>query len=169
MWQDVNSDWPDEEINRFGAADTSGTFDYFREAVIGEEGSHTSNYEPTEQDNTILQGVQQDEYAIGYFGYSYYQSNQDAVTAVAIDNGDGPVEPSLGNARRGDYPFARPLYTYPRISSLGEEHIAEFARYYVRQSANGDLIEDEIGYVAKTEADMETELDALEEAISQAE
>ncbi len=168
-WQDVNDDWPDEEINRFGAADTSGTFDYFREAVIGEDGSHTSDYEPTEQDNTILQGVQQDEYAIGYFGYSYYKENQDAVTAVAIDDGDGPVEPSLPNARAGDYPFARPLFTYVSLSSLTEEHIAEFARYYVEQSANSELIEEDIGYVAKTEEDMQAELDALNEAISNAE
>ncbi len=169
-WQDVNSDWDDEEINRFGAADTSGTFDYFREAVIGEEADHTSDYEPTEQDNTILQGVQQDEYAIGYFGFSYYQSNQDAVTAVSVqtEEADSYVEPTLDNAKSGDYPLARPLFTYPKVSSLAEDHIAEFARFFVRQSANSDLIADQIGYVPKTEEEMQSELDALNEVISNA-
>jgi len=168
-WADVNADWPDEEINRFGAADTSGTFDYFREEIIGEEANHTSNYEPTEQDNTILQGVQQDQYAIGYFGFSFYQSNQDAVTAVSLDDGEGAVEPTLDNAKSGDYPLARPLFTYPKVSSLAEDHIAEFARFYVRQSANTDLIADQVGYVPKTEAEMQSELDALNEVISNAE
>jgi len=168
QWSDVNGDWPDQEINRFGAADTSGTFDYFRETIIGEDANHTSEYEPTEQDNTILQGVQQDEYAIGYFGFSYYQSNQDAVTAVSVDDGNGYVEPTLDNAKSGDYPLARPLFTYPKVSSLAEDHIAEFARYMVRQSANTEIIADQIGYVPKTEEEMQSELDALNEVISNA-
>jgi len=167
-WSDVNGDWPDQEINRFGAADTSGTFDYFREAIIGEDANHTSDYEPTEQDNTILQGVQQDQHAIGYFGFSYYQGNKDAVSAVSVDAGDGPVAPTLDNAKSGDYPLARPLFTYPKISSLAEEHIAEFARFFVKQSANTELIADQIGYVPKTEEEMQSELDALNEVISNA-
>jgi phosphate transport system substrate-binding protein len=167
-WSEVNDDWPDEEINRFGAADTSGTFDYFNETIIGEETSHTSDYSATEQDNTILQGVQNDQYAIGYFGFSYYQSNTDAVKALAIDNGDGCVEPSLENASEGNYqPLSRPLFTYPNTESLAEEHIAEFARFYVRQSANEELISD-IGYVPKTDEAMQEELDALNEVISEA-
>ena len=167
-WSDVNDDWPDQEINRFGAADTSGTFDYFNEVILGEEATHTSDYSATEQDNTILQGVQQDQYAIGYFGFSFYQSNQDAVTAVSLDAGEGAVEPTLDNAKSGDYPLARPLFTYPRVSSLAEDHIAEFARFYVRQSANTELIADQVGYVPKTEEEMQSELDALNEVISNA-
>ncbi|NLV11987.1 phosphate ABC transporter substrate-binding protein PstS family protein [Haloarcula argentinensis] len=167
-WADVNSDWPDEPINRFGAADTSGTFDYFNEAILGEEANHTSNYEATEQDNLILQGVQQDQYGIGYFGFAYYQSNTDAVKALSIDNGDGCVEPSLETAKAGDYqPLSRPLFTYPQKSALAEEHIAEFARYFVEQSANTELVADEIGYVPRTEEGMQEELDALNEVIDE--
>jgi phosphate transport system substrate-binding protein len=169
-WQDVNGDWPDEAINRFGAADTSGTFDYFREAVLGEDANHTSDYSPTEQDNTILQGVQQGRYAIGYFGFSYYQDNQDSVTAVTLqaEDGDSYVEPTLENAKSGDYPLARPLFTYPKVSSLSQDHIAEFARYFLRQSANDSLIADQVGYVPKTEEGMQSELDALNDVISNA-
>jgi len=168
-WSDVNSDWPDEPINRFGAAETSGTFDYFREAIIGEAANHTSDYSPTENDNSILQGVEGDEFAIGYFGFSYYQSNQDAVTAVAIDDGDGCVEPSLETAMNGEYtPLSRPLFTYVRESALAEEHIAEFARYYVEQSGNDELIADEIGYVPQSDSVVEEQLSQLDEAISSA-
>ncbi|MBX0324469.1 phosphate ABC transporter substrate-binding protein PstS family protein [Halomicroarcula sp. F13] len=168
-WSDVKSEWPDEPISRFGAADTSGTFDYFKEAILGEEANHTSNYEATEQDNLILQGVQSDQYGIGYFGFAYYQGNKSAVKALGIDNGSGCVKPSLETAKAGEYkPLSRPLFTYPRKSALAEEHIAEFARYYVEQSANSSLIADEIGYVPKTEEAMQEELDALNEVIDEA-
>src|SRR6056297_3597221 len=111
-WSDVNSEWPDEEINRFGAADTSGTFDYFVETVLGERG-HTDDYSATEQDNTIAAGVEGDEFAIGYFGFAYWFQNQEQVSRVAIDNGDGAVLPSLDTAASGEYqPLSRSLYTY---------------------------------------------------------
>jgi len=168
MWSDVNSEWPDEEIERYGAAETSGTFDYFNEAVLGEAG-HTDQYQATEQDNTIVQGVRGSEYAIGYFGFSYYFQNPEQVTAVAIDDGDGPVLPSLETASSGEYtPLSRPLFTYPSISSLGEEHIAEFARYFVSQTTNEEIVANEVGYVPATEETQEEQMQKLEDAISQA-
>ena len=167
-WSDVNAEWPDEEIQRFGAAETSGTFDYFNEAVLGERG-HTDDYQATEQDNTIVQGVQGSEYAIGYFGFSYYFQNPDQVTAVAIDDGNGPVLPSLETASSGEYtPLSRPLFTYPSISSLGEEHIAEFARYFVSQTDNEEIVANEVGYVPATQETKEEQMQTLEDAISQA-
>ncbi|MFY4816260.1 PstS family phosphate ABC transporter substrate-binding protein, partial [Haloarcula sp. AONF1] len=139
-WDEVRDEFPNEEINRFGAADTSGTYDYFIEAILGEEG-HTSDYQATEQDNSIANGVAGDEYAIGYFGFAYYFQNPDQLKALGIDDGDGPVEPSLETASSGEYtPLSRPLFTYPSIESLGEEHIAEFARYFVEQTTNEDLV-----------------------------
>lgn len=168
-WADVDSSWPDEEISRYGAADTSGTFDYFAEAIIGEDANHTSEYQATERDNTILQGVQSDQYGIGYFGFSYYQSNQDSVKALGIDDGDGCVEPSLETAKSGEYtPLSRPLFTYVNTGRLSEDHIAEFARFFVEQSANESLIADQIGYVPQTQEAMQSELDELETVISNA-
>ncbi|MFP4530619.1 MAG: PstS family phosphate ABC transporter substrate-binding protein, partial [Halodesulfurarchaeum sp.] len=134
-WQGVNENWPDEEIKRFGPADTSGTFDYFREMVLGEEHNHTRDYQPTEKDNSIVQGVQGSEYAIGYFGFSYYYMNPDSVTALAIDGGDGCVKPSVDTAKNGEYtPLSRPLFTYVNENALAEEHVAEFAKFYLQQS-----------------------------------
>ncbi len=167
-WADVNSAWPDEEIVRYGPADTSGTFDYFREEVLGDTANHTSEYQATEQDNTILQAVQSDQYAIGYFGFSYYQANSDAVSAVGIDDGDGCVDPSLDAAQSGDYPLARPLYTYVNTDRLEEAHVAAFARFFVEQSADEELVADEVGYVPNSEARMEEELNALNAAIDDA-
>ncbi|EMA11304.1 phosphate ABC transporter substrate-binding protein, PhoT family [Haloarcula vallismortis] len=168
-WADINSDWPDEEIERFGAAETSGTFDYFTEVINGEEGAHTQDYEPTEQDRTIVQGVTGSQYAIGYLGFAYYSQNPDQVTAVAVDNGNGPVKPTLETAKSGEYaPLSRPLFTYPAMSALSEQHIAEFCRYFVEQSANTELVANQVGYVPNSQEEMQTELDELNSAIEEA-
>ena len=167
-WDEVRDEFPNEEIERYGAADTSGTYDYFIEAILGEDG-HTSDYQATEQDNTIAQGVSGSEYAIGYFGFAYYFQNPDQLKALGIDDGDGPVEPSLETAASGEYtPLSRPLFTYPSISSLGEEHVAEFARYFVSQTTNEDLVAGDVGYVPATEETQEEQMATLEDAIEQA-
>ncbi|OYR80014.1 phosphate ABC transporter substrate-binding protein, partial [Halorubrum ezzemoulense] len=101
-WDEVRDEFPNEEINRFGAADTSGTYDYFIEAILEEEG-HTSDYQATEQDNTIAQGVAGDPYAIGYFGFAYYFQNPDPLTDPGIDHRHGPAEPSPETASSGEY------------------------------------------------------------------
>jgi len=168
-WSDIDSSWPDEEIERFGAAETSGTFDYFTETINGEEGAHTQDYEPTENDRSIVTGVQGSDYAIGYFGFSYYFNNPDQVTAVAIDDGNGPVEPSLDTASNGEYtPLARPLFTYPAKSALAENHIAEFCRFFVEQSGSEETVADQVGYVPQTDDQVSEMSDRLETAIEEA-
>ncbi|ERH03996.1 MAG: ABC-type phosphate transport system, periplasmic component [Halorubrum sp. J07HR59] len=158
--------WPDEEIERFGAAETSGTFDYFTENINGEEGAHTQDYEPTENDRTIVQGVQGSKFAIGYFGFSYFFNNPDQVTAVSVDNGNGPVEPSLETASSGEYqPLARDLYTYPNENRLEEEHIAEFMRYFIDQSTSEEVVANQVGYVPRGEDQAAQELEELNAAI----
>ncbi|WP_336359851.1 PstS family phosphate ABC transporter substrate-binding protein [Haladaptatus sp. ZSTT2] len=168
-WSDIRSEWPDEPFELFGAASTSGTFDYFTEAIIEEEGNHTQNYSPTEDDRNIVSGVQGSEYAMGYFGFSYYSNNPDSVKALKIDNGSGCVEPSIETAKSGEYkPLSRPLFTYPKKSALARPEVAEFAKFFVEQSANKELVAEQVGYVPNTEEDMQKQLSDLETAIEEA-
>ncbi|MFB6361046.1 MAG: PstS family phosphate ABC transporter substrate-binding protein, partial [Halobacteriales archaeon] len=163
-WSDVNDDWPDKEINRFGPTEASGTFDYFNEEIIGEEDEHTSDLQATEQDRTIIQGVQNNEYAIGYFGFAFFVNNQDAVKALAIDDGDGCVPPTLENAKTGTYtPLSRPLFTYPAVSSLeNKPQVREFAEFFVKHTTSQEIVADKVGYVPNTEAEMQDQLAKLE-------
>jgi phosphate transport system substrate-binding protein len=173
LWSDVNSDWPDEPLELYGPSDASGTYDYFIESVLhsgDQKLSHRQDYSGTEQDRTIIQGVEGSKYAMGYMGFAYYSSNKDRVKALAVDDGDGePVEPSLETARTGEYqPLSRPLFTYPAKSSLAEEHIAEFARFWLEQSTNQQLVAESVGYVPLNEEDQQAQLDTLETAIEEA-
>ncbi|ELZ17854.1 phosphate binding protein [Haloterrigena salina JCM 13891] len=166
QWSDINEDWPDEEFELYGAATTSGTFDYFNEAVIGEEENHRSDYHATERDRTIVQGVQGSEYAMGYFGFSYYSENPDSIKAVSIDNGDGCVEPSIDTAMSGEYtPLSRPLYIYVAKESLAKSAVRDFTRFYMKQAAT-DLVSD-VGYVPLTEENRDENLEKLNGAIAE--
>jgi phosphate transport system substrate-binding protein len=169
-WSDVNSDWPDQEFELYGPTDASGTYDYFIEAILGEEGpGHRQDYSATEQDRTIVQGVEGSANAMGYLGFAYYSQNQDRVKAVSVDDGSGCTEPSLETARAGDYtPLSRPLFTYAKQESLAEDHVAEFARYWIENANNGEIVADEVGYVPLSDADQQEAMEALESAIENA-
>lgn len=169
-WSDVNGDWPDEELELYGPSDASGTYDYFIEAIIGEEGpGHRQDYSATEQDRTIIQGVQGSEFAMGYMGYAYYSENTDSVTALGIDNGDGCVEPSLETAKSGKYkPLSRPLFTYPAKGSLAEEHVAEFAKFWVENATSTEIVAENVGYVPLDDDQQQEQMDKLTAAIEEA-
>ncbi|GAB6861311.1 PstS family phosphate ABC transporter substrate-binding protein [Haloplanus litoreus] len=169
-WSDVNSDWPDRELELYGPTDASGTYDYFIEAILGEEGpGHRQDYSATEQDRTIIQGVEGSTGAIGYLGFAYYSQNTDRVKALGIDDGSGCVEPSLETARAGEYtPLSRPLFTYAKREALAEEHVAEFARYWMENATSQDIVADEVGYVPLSDEDQSEAMDRLESAIENA-
>ena len=146
-WSDVRDAWPDEPIKLFGPAPTSGTYDWFNNHVVGEEYNHTPDHEQTEEDNIIIQGIENDPYAMGYFGFAYYSENRDRVTAVPVEDGsgDGCVEPTLENAQTGSYPMTRPLFIYMDRQSLARDPVFEFVAFYLERAAT-DLV-GEVGYV----------------------
>lgn len=162
-WSDVRDDWPDREFRLFGPAETSGTYDWFNQNVIGEDIRHTAEHNPSEEDETIVQGIRDNVGGMGYLGYAYYAANQDQVKAVEIkgEDDDGCTQPSLSNAKDGSYPLARPLFVYAAESSLQRPEVYEFMRFYLRR-AETDVIED-VGYVPSSESQRDENLETLDE------
>jgi phosphate transport system substrate-binding protein len=138
-WDQVNPDFPAEEIELYGPGTDSGTFDYFTDEINGEEGASRSDYNASEDDNVIVQGVGGSESALGYFGFSYYEENTDTLKAVEIDSGNGCVAPSAETAQDGTYtPLARPLFIYPSNAAVEEkQQVRTFIDFYAR---NDDTI-----------------------------
>jgi phosphate transport system substrate-binding protein len=129
-WSDVDPSFPDEGLALFGPGTDSGTFDYFTDAINGEEGASRSDYAASEDDNTIVTGVSGETGGLGYFGFSYYEENQDTLKALAIDNGDGCIEPSVENAQNGTYaPLSRPLFVYAKNESFARPEVEAFVGY----------------------------------------
>jgi phosphate transport system substrate-binding protein len=132
-WSQVRSSFPDEPLELYGAGTDSGTFDYFTDAINGEEGASRTDYNPTEDDNVTVQGVTGSKGALGYFGFSYFEENIDKINAVQIDSGNGCVEPSSENAQNGSYtPLARPLFIYVSKQAVeANANVKAFVDFYV--------------------------------------
>ena len=127
-WADVDPSFPDEELVLFGPGTDSGTFDYFTDEINGEEGASRSDYSASEDDNTIVTGVSGERGGLGYFGFSYYEENQDTLQALAVDGGEGCVEPSVETAQDGSYaPLSRPLFVYATEEALARPEVEGLA------------------------------------------
>ena len=159
-WKDVRSEWPDEEIVLYGPGTDSGTFDYFTEAIVGEEDASRPDFTASEDDNMLVQGIAGDRYALGYFGYAYYAENTDKLKLVAVDGGAGCVAPSPETVQSGTYaPLSRPLFIYLKQSALNRPEVAAFVEYYL---TNAGLLVPEVGYVALDAESYQAVLSELE-------
>jgi phosphate transport system substrate-binding protein len=129
-WSDVDPSFPDEPLTLAGAGTDSGTFDYFTDAVNGEEGASRSDYTASEDDNVTVRAVESEKGAMGYFGFSYYEQNQDSLKALEIDGGGGCVAPSVETAQADEYtPLSRPLFIYVKNESLTRPEVKAFVQY----------------------------------------
>jgi len=140
QWSQVRSNWPDEEMSLYGPGTESGTYEFFNEAIVGneEEVSRQSDVEMSEDDNVLVQGVAGDQNALGYFGYSYYENNRDSLKALEVD-GVAPTEETI---RSGDYLLSRPLFIYVSTQAMEENPaVQQFVDFYVSEENLNRLVE----------------------------
>jgi phosphate transport system substrate-binding protein len=144
-WNQVDPSFPDTPLVLYGPGTDSGTFDYFTEQINGEEAASRGDYTASEDDNVLVQGVAGDEGGLGYFGYAYYDQNQDQLKVLAVDGGAGCVVPSPEAIRDESYvPLTRPLYVYVTTEALARPEVAEFMRFWL---TDGVALIAEVGYV----------------------
>jgi phosphate transport system substrate-binding protein len=167
-WSDVRPEWPAEPILRFSPGTDSGTFDYFVEAVMasiddeatedvneGEDGIlESAGTQFSEDDNVLVQGVQGSPYAIGYFGYAYYQENASTLKALSVNG----IAPNAETAESGEYPISRPLFIYSSTEIMQEKpQVSSFIYFYITNVTNEIL---DVGYFPVSEAQAQENLDA---------
>jgi len=127
---EIDPKLPDTELSLFGPGTDSGTFDFFTDVINGEEGVSREDYQPSEDDNVLVQGVAGEPGGLGYFGHSYYEQNQDKLNLVKVDGGDGCVEPTTETIQSGEYrPLSRPLFMYPSAKALKRPEVKAFLDY----------------------------------------
>ena len=163
-WNQVDPSFPDQPLALAGPGTDSGTFDYFTDEINGEEGASRADYTPSEDDNVIVQAVAGDPGGLGYFGYTYFEENQDSLTALEIDGGEGCVAPSVETARDGSYaPLSRPLFIYVKNESLARPEVYGFVEYFLTNSIQ--LAEDAL-FIPVPDDQVAANLSALESAAS---
>ena len=162
-WNQIDRSYPDVPLKLYGAGTDSGTFDYFTDAINGEEGASRSDFSATEDDNVTVQGVSGDKGALGYFGFSYFEENQDTLKALEVDGGEGCVAPGVDTAQDGSYtPLARHLFMYVKTSSLADtEGLADFVRYTLE---NEQTIAEQAQFVPLSQEQIDEQLQKLEDA-----
>jgi phosphate transport system substrate-binding protein len=144
-WKQVNPAWPDAALKLFGAGSDSGTFDYFTEVVVGKAKSSRGDYTASEDDNTLVQGVARDKFALGYIPFAYYEANRDQLRLVAVDGGKGPILPSRDTVENGSYqPLSRPLFIYVNSQSVQRPEVKQFVEFYLN---NATPLVEQIKYV----------------------
>lgn len=160
-WSDIRPGWPAEEIKFYSPGTDSGTYDYFVKDIL-EEKPLVKNATLSEDDNVLVQGVEGDKNAIGYFGFAYYLENKDKLKIVPIDNGNGPVTPSKETIQSGEYsPLSRPLFTYVKNDSFAKkEQVADFVKFAIENAAD---LSEEVGYVALPEDKYKEDLNKIAE------
>ena len=153
----------DEELALFGPGTDSGTFDYFTEAINGEEGVSRTDYNNVgEDDNATVKGVEGSPGGMGYAGFSFYTENEGKLKALEVDNGKGCVPPSVETAQDGSYaPLSRPLFIYPSEQALQKPEVKAFIAYYLE---NVNSVAESLGFVPLTE-DQLAESEAAAEKI----
>ena len=144
-WNQVDPNYPNQEIVLYGPDADSGTFDYFTEEINGDTGIIRDDFFPAVDDDVLVQGIADDRGALGYFGYAYYVANTDKLKLVGVDSGDGCVEPSEETINNGNYsPLSRPLFIYVNIDSLQREEVRALVDFYLRNAAD---LAASVGYV----------------------
>lgn len=135
-WSEIREGWPDKEFKLYGAGSDSGTFDYFTEAIVGKARASRGDYTASEDDNTLVQGIAGDTYAIGYIPYAYYSQHEKTLRAVKIawkkNKVKEPVEPRDKTILDGTYnPLSRPLFLYVNKKALDRPEVKQFVEFYL--------------------------------------
>jgi phosphate transport system substrate-binding protein len=148
-WNQIRSEFPNDKIVLFGAGADSGTFDYFTEAIVGKAKSSRGDYTGSEDDNTLVQGIEGNKFALGYLPFAYYEPHKDRMKAISIqwdkNKVKEPVPPSMENVLAGTYnPLSRPLFIYVNVASLERPEVKAFVDFYLE---NAGVLAKEVKYL----------------------
>lgn len=134
-WSQVRKGWPDKPLNLYGPGTDSGTFDFFTEAINGKAQASREDFQKSEDDNMLVQGVAGDKYAMGYFGYAYFVENQTKLKALAVSMGGKAVPPNEQTIADGTYkPLGRPVFIYVSKKAAQRPEVQEFIEFFLSQA-----------------------------------
>jgi len=163
-WSDLRAEWPDEPILRYIPGTDSGTFDFFVEIVFDENEEpilSAADIQLSEDDNILVQGVVGSPYAVGFFGYAYYNENQDVLRVLSLEG----VEPTLETVDSAEYALARPLFIYSDATIMqSKPQVADFINFYLTY-ANEEILD--VGYFPASHEALEASRNAWIEAVGQ--
>lgn len=160
LWSDVRPEFPDEPIKAYGPNENHGTYEFFFETILKKQPLR-DDVNLQQEYSTLVDMVSKDKYAIGFFGYGYYENNKDKLNVVEIDFGNGPVTPSLDTIKEdGAYAqFTRPVFTYLNIDLAKEKpQVLDYAIYVMENAGEAAKA---TGFAPLTDTEYQNEVNYL--------
>ena len=149
-WKDVgvtlDCGGGDDTIVKVGRQNNSGTYEYFKEHVLGKEAKFTSTMDQSGTQQ-VVDVVATTACSIGYGGMGYHHESARSLCLGKAPE-DTCVEPNEKSVLDGTYPFSRPLFVYTNGAPSGAT--AEFLTW--ARSADARAIVAESGFVPVPES-----------------
>ena len=161
-WRDVRKNWPSTKMRLYGPGTDSGTFDYFTEAINGKTQASRSDFNRSEDDNILVQGVASDKGALGYFGYAYYVENKNKIKLVPVKHKQVTHLPTPASIKSGQYsPLSRQLFIYVNQASLTKSYVRNFLKFYLEKVSS---LLNEVGYIPLSKQDYASSLGLIKKS-----
>ena len=148
-WSDLGVSVPgcgSDEIVLVSRQNNSGTYVYFKETVLGEDGEYKLGSRDMHGSKDVVELVENTPCAIGYSGLAYATEHV-GMPCVAVEDGGECVTPTVATAVDGSYPIARPLLMYTAGQPQGA--VKEYMDWILSQE--GQCLILERGYAPYTE------------------
>jgi len=137
-WNQVRKNWPNKPIKLFGPSTDNGTFDYFTEVINGKAQQSRGDYTASATPNMLVQGIANDENALGYFGLAYYSNNKDKLKLIPVVNSKdstntNAIVPTAETVENGSYkPLSRVLFIYANKDAYARKEVKDFLSFYLQ-------------------------------------
>jgi len=137
-WNQVRKSWPNKPLKLFAPSTDNGTFDYFTEAINGKAQQSRGDYTASATPNMLVQGIANDENALGYFGLAYYSNNKDKLKLIPVVNSKDSANatailPSAETVENGTYkPLSRVLFVYVNTDAYARPEVKDFLTFYLQ-------------------------------------
>jgi phosphate transport system substrate-binding protein len=152
-WSQVRNGWPNREVHLYGAGVDSGTYDYFTEVINGKAKASRGDFTSSEDDNVLVQGISNDELALGFVPFAYFEENAAKLKLVPVDDGKGggAITPTPETIEKGTYrPLSRPVFIYVSKKAAARAEVQRFVEFYLK---NADSLVREVNYVSLGQAE----------------
>jgi len=152
----LTGDWANRPISMYGRNSASGTYGFFREHVL-QNGDYKTTVKEQPGSASVVQGVTEDRFGIGYSGIGYRTSGVKAVALAETEKGpfsDGSYE----DVQSGKYPLWRFLYVYVNKAPGKplDPLVGEFLKLIYSREGQEVVVKD--GYMPLSAAQAQAEL-----------
>lgn len=138
----LTGDWATRQISLYGRNSASGTYGYFKERALY-KGDYKSMVKEQPGSASVVQGVTEDRYAMGYSGVGYRTSGVRAMP-LSFKGGEPYKEAEMENVLNGSYPLARFLYVYinKKPGQPLDPMVREFIKFILSRDGQEVVIKD---------------------------